>query len=147
MFSFFFCSTFASAQNDMDFSSPEATFKTYMNACKALDFTKSDLCYTKEFRKFIKKDKDYLAHRHPGQLRNEYNYLHGRKYKLEMHGNKAIMRFSPPFKKPAPFYFVKERGKWKIDAMFSFDNVIVEDRQNWHWRNPNVDNEKLWLRK
>lgn len=132
--------------NGMDFSSPKATFETHMQACKELDFEKSDLCYTKEFRNFIKTDANYLAHRHTGQLSNSYRYWHGKPYKLQMHGNKAIMRFSPPFTRPEPIYFVKERGEWKIDALFSFKNVIIEDSTHWHWLNPNVDNEKAWLK-
>ena len=142
----FFGNIPASAR-DMDFSSPEATFKTYLRACKAMDFEKADMCYTKEFRDFIKTNKRYRAHRHPGQLKNEYHYLHGKKYKLERHGRKAIMRFSKEFDRPEPLYFVKERGAWKIDGMFSFDNVVIEDSAHWHWRNPSIDNEKEWLRK
>ena len=133
---------------DVDFSSPEATFRTYMQACRELDFNKSDLCYTKEFQMFAKTNKVYLSHRHKGQLRNEYNDLRGRNYKLEMHGNKAIMRFAPEFKRPAPLYFVKEGGEWKIDAMFAFKNIIMDDRTGgWFWKYSNNYNEKHWLRK
>ncbi len=143
----FFSNSLALAQDDLDFSSPKATFKTYMQACKELDFKKSDLCYTEEFRSFIKTNKRYLAHRHAGQLANSYRYWHDKPYKLELYATKAIMRFSPPFTRPEPFYFVKEYGKWKIDSMFSFNNVIIEDSNRWHWRNPNIDNEKKWLKK
>ena len=133
---------------DMDFSSPEAAFRTYMQACKELDFYKSDLCYTKEFQRFTKTNKRYLSHRHKGQLRNEYNDLYGRNYKLEMYGNKAIMRFAPEFMRPAPLYFVREDGEWKIDAMFAFNNIIMDDRTGgWFWKHPNIDNEKQWLRR
>ncbi len=130
-----------------NFSTPENTFNSLMYACKAMDFKKNDLCYTKEFQNFTKTDKKYLSHRNTGQLRNAYSYWHGKPYKIKLHGNKAIMRFSPPFKRPEPFYFVKEGGEWKIDGMFSFRNVIIENSKNWHWRNSKIDNEKLWLRK
>ena len=142
-----FSNGFALPQDYMDFSSPEATFRTYMQACKDLDFRKSDLCSTKEFQNFTKTNKRYLAHRHTGQLANAHRYWHDKPYKLEMYGHKAIMRFSPEFSRPEPFYFVKERGEWKIDSMFSFNNVIIESSQSWHWRNPNIDNERQWLAK
>lgn len=142
-----FSNNLALSQDDLDFSSPEATFKTYMQACKALDFEKSDLCSTEEFQRFTKINKRYLAHRHTGQLANAYRYWHNKPYKLELHGNKAIMRFSPEFSRPEPFYFVKEREEWKLDSMFSFNNVIIEDSTHWHWRNPNIDNEKEWLKR
>lgn len=131
---------------DADYSSPEATFRTYMAACKAMDFKRADKCYTEEFQRFQKTDKKYRAHRHTGQLLNMYNYLRGKKYKLEMHGHKAIMRFSPEFVRPEPLYFVRERGKWKLDGMFSFRNVRIQDHRSWHWQNPNIDNEAKWLR-
>ncbi len=133
--------------NDLreDYSSPEATFRTYMAACKALSFEKSDACYTRRFREFIKTDSNYRAHRHTGQLRNEYNYLHDQEYTLEAHGNKAIMRFAPERQRPAPLYFVKEGGQWKIDAMFAYNNIIMESGSRWHWKNPDVNNEARWL--
>lgn len=130
-----------------NFTTPEKTFNSFMYACEAMDFKKSDLCYTKEFQDFTKTDQNYLSHRNSGQLRNAYSYWHGKPYKIELHGDKAIMRFSPPLKRPEPFYFVREGGEWKIDGVFSFRNVIIEDSQNWHWRNSEIDNEKLWLRK
>lgn len=130
-----------------NFSTPENTFNSYMYACKVMDFEKSDLCFTREFQNFAKTNKEYLSHRNTGQLRNAYNYWHGKPYKIEMYGDKAIMRFSPEFKRPEPFYFVEEGGEWKIDGMFSFRNVIIEDSGNWFWRYPNVDNEKQWIRK
>jgi len=136
----------AFADGIMDFSSPEATYRTYIQACKDLDFSRSDLCYTREFRRFIKTNKRYLSHRHPGQLRNEYNQHKNRSYELEMHGDKAIMRFAPEYVRPAPFYFRKENGEWKIDAMFSFNNVIMEGSSRWFWRNEKIDNEGKWLR-
>ncbi|MBL7070565.1 MAG: hypothetical protein ISS26_00120 [Candidatus Omnitrophica bacterium] len=130
-----------------DFTSPESTFNSHMYACKALDFEKSDLCYTKEFQSFTKTNKEYRSHRNTGQLRNAYDYWHNKPYKLEMHRNKAIMRFSPPFKRPEPFYFVKEADGWKIDGMFSFNNLIIENSGGWFWRNSKIDNEKVWLSK
>ena len=142
-----FSNNLALSQNNMDFSSPEATFRTNMQACKDLDFKKSDLCTTKKFQKFAKTNKNYLSHRNTGQLANAYRYWNDKPYKLEMYRNKAIMRFSPEFTRPEPFYFVAEYGKWKIDAMFSFNNVIIEDSQHWHWRNPKIDNEKKWLKR
>ncbi|MFC1703281.1 hypothetical protein ACFL1E_00665 [Candidatus Omnitrophota bacterium] len=132
---------------DMDFSSPEATFRTYLQACKEGSFEKSDLCSTKEFQRYQKSNKQYLSHRHPGQLRNAYNIWANKSYKVEKYGNKAIMRFGKMFKSPAPIYFVKEHGKWKMDGMFEFRNIIYSSGDNWHWKNPNIDNEKKWLNK
>jgi len=130
-----------------DFSKPESAFSSFMRACQMMDFEKSDLCYTKEFQKFAKTDKIYMSHRNKGQLNNAYNYWNNRHYELEVQGRKAIMRFSPPFERPEPIYFVKEADGWKIDGMFSFNNVIIENSKNWHWKNPDSDNEKLWLNK
>ena len=133
---------------DLDLSSPEATFKTYMRACEKVDFSVSDQCYTAEFQRFTKTNQRYLAHRHKGQLRNEYNSLRNKQYKIESFGNKAIMRFGPEFKRPAPFYFVIENGQWKIDAMFAFNNIIMDDTTGgWFWKNSHRDNEAYWLKK
>ena len=58
------------------------------------------------------------------------------------------MRFAPEGVRPAPLYFVREAGQWKIDAMFSFDNIIMESGSSttWFWKNSKKDNEKKWLR-
>ncbi len=139
----FFGITYAS---DIDFSSPEATFKTYLQACKEGSFDKSDLCSTEEFQWFQKTNKKYLAHRHSRQLRNAYNIWANKSYKIEMHKDKAIMRFGPMFKSPAPIYFVKDHGEWKMDSMFVFRNIIyTTGGGDWYWKNPNIDNEKEWL--
>ncbi|MFC1752711.1 hypothetical protein ACFL96_04870 [Thermoproteota archaeon] len=132
---------------NLDFSSPEAAFSSYMKACKLLDFSLVDQCYTKEFQQFTKTNQRYRAHRNTGQLSNSYRYWSGKPYKLDKYGNKAIMRFSSEFQRPEPIYFVREAGKWKIDGMFSFNNVIIQDSSGWHWRNPNRNNEREWLRK
>jgi len=143
-----FSSVLVLAQDkNMDFSSPEATFLSYMRACKLADFSLADQCFNREFQHFTKTNKNYRSHRRTGQLRNAYSYWADKPYKLERHGNKAIMRFSSEFKRPEPIYFVREGGQWKIDAMFSYNNVIIEDSRHWHWRNPNIDNEEKWLRK
>jgi len=139
----FFHSAYA---QDADYSSPEATFRTYMAACKAQSFERVDMCYTREFRRFQKKDKRYMAYRNVGQLRNMHGYLAGKRYKLELYGHKAIMRFSPEGVRPEPLYFVRESGKWKLDGMFSFKNVKIQDSRTWYWQDHTIDNEAKWLR-
>jgi len=131
----------------MDFSSPQSTFKSYLQACKEQDFSKSDLHYTNEFRKFIKTNQGYLSHRNVGQLQNEYNSYFNKSYVIEVYDDRVIFRFAHYGQPPPPIYFVKEDGLWKIDAMFSFNNVIMSSGGHWHWKNPNIDNEKIWIDK
>ena len=135
------------AQN-MNFSTPEATFESYLNAAKVRSFALSDSCYTKEFLNFTVNDEEYQSHRYPGQLANSYDEHVGKQYTVERSGNKAIMRFGLEFSRPSPIYFVIEDGLWKMDAMFMFNNIIMDDGTGgWFWRYENKDNEGLWLEK
>lgn len=142
--SIFFCSQgFA---QEMDFSSPVAAFESYMSAATQRSFELSDSCYTQEFLDFTKNDQEYQSHRHPGQLTNSYNEYLGKRYTVEKFDNKAIMRFGPEYARPSPIYYIFERGQWKMDAMFMFNNIIMDDSTGgWFWRHENKDNERLWL--
>ncbi|MFH2138198.1 MAG: hypothetical protein ABII88_06770 [Candidatus Omnitrophota bacterium] len=146
-FNFILCgSSISFAEEPLDFSSPEELLQSYLRACNALDFSLSDQCYTKEFQEYIRANKEYMAHRNVNQLRNAYGYWSNRPYDIEVYGNKAIIRFSPEFVRPEPFYMVNEDGKWKIDGVFSIKNVKIQDSRTWFWKNPNIDNEKQWLK-
>ncbi len=130
---------------ELRFNSPLETFRSYMRACRAMDLESSRACYTKEFQDFTKTSREYSDYNNVRQLKNAYNFWHDKQYDLELHGNMAIMRFAAMFKRPEPIYFVKEDGEWKIDGLFSFKNIVIEDSKHWHWRFPELDNEKLWL--
>lgn len=133
------------AKPPLDFSSPESLLNSYLGACQSLDFSLVDQCYTREYQQYIQSNKDYMAHRNTGQLRNAYSYWGNRDYNIEYHGSKAIIRFAPDGQRPEPLYLVKENGEWKIDGLFSIQNVKIQDSRTWFWKNPNRDNEAWWL--
>jgi hypothetical protein len=130
-----------------DYSSPLATFKTYMEACKNHDFSIVDRCYTQEFNRFAKSDKNYMAHRHAGQLDNEYAGYADKSVRVESHGRKVILRFTPEDKKTPSLYLVNEDGRWKIDAMFMFNNIIYDQNNEWFWKNNRQNAERIWINK
>lgn len=142
--------TLSLAQVQMDHSSPERTFESYMAAAKALSFELTDQCYTVEFLVFTQTNDEYMKHRNVDHLRVSYNSMANKPYEVEMYGDKAIIRFAPEFKRPQPLYFVKEAGEWKMDAMFMFNNVIMVDggtEIEWKWKYPEKNSEQDWIDK
>ncbi len=125
-----------------DYSSPEATLKTYLEACKAGDFEAADACYTKSSREFIAKTPKMTAGRKPEHLIGTYERLSALKFTTEtVNPKRAIVR--PDDSKVPPFYMRVQDPKegWRIDWQF-MANYMRADQNGWSWVNPKA--ETLW---
>ncbi|MDD4953444.1 MAG: hypothetical protein PHG40_00885 [Candidatus Omnitrophica bacterium] len=131
------------AQGEEDFSTPLAAFQTYIRACQSHDFDAVDNCFTKEFNRFKKSNKEYMKHRNMGQLDNELSCVLNKEIQVDLHSRKAIIYLYPEDRKTSPYFMTKEGGQWKIDGMFMWNNIIFDQKDEWHWGNGNK--EKAFL--
>lgn len=125
-----------------DFSSPEATLKTYLDALKAGDFAGSDLCYTASSREALAKNPAFTEGRKPEMLTNTYERLSGLTFTTEkVNAKRAILK--PDDDKVPPFFMRIQNPKegWRIDWHF-MANYIRADGNGWSWVNPKA--EGIW---
>ena len=125
-----------------NFSSPEATLKTYLEACKAGNYEAADACYTKSSREFIAKTPKMTAGRKPEHLTGTYDRLSTLKWTVEnVNQKRAIVK--PDDSKVPPFYMRVQDPKegWRIDWQF-MANYMRADQNGWSWANPRA--ETLW---
>lgn len=125
-----------------DYSSPEATLRSYLRACEAGDFGAADACYTKSSREFIAKTPKMTEGRIPQQLTGTYDRLSKLKFTTEkVNDKRAILR--PDDEKVPPFYMRIQDPKegWRIDWQF-MANYMRADAKGWSWVNPKA--EGIW---
>ncbi len=125
-----------------DYSSPEATLQTYLEACKAGDFAAADACYTKSSREFLAATPAFTEGRSADMLRGTYERLSGLKFSTEkVNAKRAIL--TPDDKAIPPFYMrIQEPGEgWRIDWHF-MANYMRGDANGWSWKNPRA--EGIW---
>jgi hypothetical protein len=125
-----------------DYSSPEATLKTYLEACKAGDFSAADECYTASSRKRLAETPALTEGRHPDLLTGTYERLSTLTFTTEkVNAKRAILRPDDP--KVPPFFLRVQTPKeqWRIDWHF-MANYIRADANGWSWVNPRA--EGLW---
>lgn len=125
-----------------DYSTPEATLATYLEACKAGDFTAADACYTKSSREFLAKTPAFSEGRSPDMLRGTYERLSKVKFSTEKVNAKRAVLVSDDKAIP-PFYVRVQEPKegWRIDWHF-MANYMRGDANGWSWKNPRADG--LW---
>ncbi len=125
-----------------DFSTPEATLATYLQACREGDFEKSDLCYTHSSRQYLQEHEEFTQNRNPEDLRQAYDRLSQVEFTLEQVNEKrAILHPDDP--KIPPFFLRQQKpGEgWRIDFHF-MSNYLRADENGWSWRFPKA--EGLW---
>jgi hypothetical protein len=125
-----------------DYSTPEQTLQTYLQACKAGDFAQADACYTRSSREFLAKTPKMTEGRMPEHLMGTYDRLAGLEFTTEKVGEKrAILR--PNDAKVPPFYMRVQDPKegWRIDWQF-MANYMRADANGWSWVNPRA--EGIW---
>ena len=81
----------------------------------------------------------YIPRRKVAHRKNENRVSEGKTYQIEKFKDKAILRFTPALKTQSSIYFKKEKGNWKIDAKFMYDNIIYGGG-GWHWKDSNKNN-------
>ena len=125
-----------------DFSSPEATLKTYLEACKAGDFAASDLCYTASSREMLASTPAFTEGRQPAMLTGTYDRLSKLTFTTEkVNAKRAILR--PNDEKVPPFFMRVQNPKegWRIDWHF-MANYMRANENGWSWANPRA--EGIW---
>jgi hypothetical protein len=119
-----------------DHSSPEATLKSYLEACKAGDFAAADACYTASSRKFLAETPAFTEGRQPEMLLGTYDRLSPLTFTTEkVNGKRAILH--PNDEKVPPFFMRIQNPKegWRIDWHF-MANYLRADQNGWSWVNP-----------
>ena len=125
-----------------DYSSPEATLRTYLKACQAGDFVAADACYTKSSREFIANAPKMTEGRVPEQLVGTYERLSKVDFRTEKINDKRAV-LVPNDRKIPPFYVRVQEPKegWRIDWQF-MANYMRADANGWSWVNPRA--EGIW---
>jgi hypothetical protein len=134
--------TLAPAQAQPDFSTPEATLKTYLTACQAGDFEAADLCYTASSRQLLASSPSFTAGRQPEMLTATYERLAPLTFTTDkVNARRAILR--PNDSKVPPFFMRVQDPKegWRIDWHF-MSNYMRADQNGWSWANPRA--EGIW---
>lgn len=140
LLSLFVCAT--PAWSEPDFSSPEATLKTYLEACKAGDFAAADLCYTASSREALAKNPAFTENRQTEMLTGTYERLSKLTFTTEkVNAKRAILK--PNDDKVPPFFLRIQTPKegWRIDWHF-MANYIRANADGWSWVNPKA--EAIW---
>lgn len=130
------------AWSEPDFSSPESTLKTYLDALQAGDFAAADLCYTASSREALAKNPAFTEARRPEMLTNTYDRLAPLTFTTEkVNSKRAILK--PSDDRVPPFFMRIQNPKegWRIDWHF-MANYIRADAQGWNWVNPKA--EGIW---
>lgn len=125
-----------------NYTSPEATLKTYLEACQAGDFAAADACYTASSRELLAKTPAFTEGRQPDMLKNTYEKLSKLTFTLEkVNEKRAILK--PNDDKVPPFYLRVQDPKegWRIDWHF-MANYMRADENGWTWKNPKA--EAIW---
>ena len=131
-----------SAWAEPDFSTPEATLKTYLQACQAGDFAGADACYTASSREFLAQSPAFTEGRQPELLVGTYERLSKLTFTTELvNAKRAILKPNDP--KVPPFFMriQSPKDKWRIDWHF-MANYIRADENGWSWGNPKA--EGIW---
>lgn len=125
-----------------DFSTPQATFESYLEACREGDFEGADLCYTASSREYIASHPRVTEGRSPESLKVTYQRLSQAAFKLEqVNSRRAIIRFEdqgiPPY-----FLRVQKAGEgWRIDWHF-MSHYIRRTEDGWSWTFSRA--ERIW---
>lgn len=125
-----------------DYSSPEATLKTYLAACQAGDYAAADACYTKSSRELLAGKPEMTQGRTPELLTNTYARLSPLQWTTEkVNAKRAIL---VPNDAKVPPFFMRQQSKdegWRIDFHF-MANYLRADQNGWSWVNPKA--EGIW---
>lgn len=125
-----------------DFSTPEATWQTYLNACQAGDFEAADLCYTASSRDYLKQDPRLTEGRDPEILKATYEKLTSTEFTLErVNSKRAIMRAADESIPPYFLRIQKPSEGWRIDLHFMSSYIRVNET-GWSWTFPRA--EGIW---
>lgn len=125
-----------------DYSSPEATFRTYLQACQRGDYATADSCYTASSRAFFEKNPSLTKDRPVEALLATHERLSKVNFTTEQVSPKrAILRADDP---KVPPYFLRIQSPkegWRIDWLFMANYIRANDN-GWSWANPRA--EGIW---
>lgn len=119
-----------------DYSSPESTVRSYLEACRRGDLAAADQCYTASSRELLAQMPNVAQQRTPEQLQSFYQRLSELTFQTErVNPKRAILTPNDP--KIPPFFLRIQapQEQWRIDWHF-MANYIRADQQGWSWKNP-----------
>ena len=121
-----------------DYTRPEKTLDTYLEACKAGSYSRAEGCYTKSSRSLVQTLVQEQPERDPDLLKGLYEKLKPLSFRLEeVNAKRAILW---PSDENVPPFFLRiqepEEG-WRIDYHF-MSNFLKIDKKGWSWRNKRI---------
>ena len=124
-----------------DYSSPEKTFETYLEACKVGSFEKAEACYTKSSRALAKQRSQGRV-RHSDSLVDAFDKLSPLTFRLESVNTKRAILWPSDESVPPFFLRIQEpEENWRLDYHF-MSNFIQVEKDGWKWRNKRIF--KIW---
>lgn len=109
------------------FASPSAAFEWYKDCARRGDTRGYVECLTAESKKLIKSPPP------PADLlKEEYQFLAEKKYKVELSEGWAIIIFLDDPQKEPPYLLLQENNQWKIDLVGMSESILFDENQHWY---------------
>jgi len=109
------------------YSIPQKTFEIYKEAALIGDVNVYLDCITKASRQMLQgqlPQKEVLI--------QEYNYLMGKEYKVDIKDDIAILYFKKNTEYEPPYLFLKENNEWKIDLKAMEERIFFDKDKKWY---------------
>ncbi len=125
-----------------DFSTPEATWQTYLQACQAGDFEGVELCFTASSRQYLKQNPQPVEERDPALLKATYERLTATDFRLEKVNSKRAIMWPADERIPPCFLRIQKPAEgWRIDLHF-MTNYIRVTEDGWSYTFSRA--ERIW---
>ncbi len=109
------------------FASPSAAFEWYKDCARRGDNRGYVECLTAESKELIGSPPP------PADLlKEEYQFLAEKKYKVEFSEEWAIIIFLDDPQKEPPYLLKQEDNQWKIDLVGMSESILFDENQNWY---------------
>jgi len=109
------------------FASPSAAFEWYKECARRGDTKGYMECLTAESKKLIENTPPP-----ENLLKEEYQFLADKKYKVELSEEWAIIIFQEnPLTEP-PYLLLQENDQWKIDLKGMSESIFFDENKHWY---------------
>ena len=109
------------------FASPSAAFEWYKDCARRGDTRGYVECLTAESKELIGSPPP------PADLlKQEYQFLAEKKYKVELSEEWAIIIFLDDTQKEPPYLLKQEDNRWKIDLVGMSESILFDENQHWY---------------
>jgi len=109
------------------FTSPSSAFEWYKECARRGDTKGYMECLTAESKKLI-------GNTPPAEnlLKEEYQFLANKKYKVELTEEWAIIIFQENPQTEPPYLLLQEDNQWKIDLKGMSENILFDENKHWY---------------